>query len=192
MLSPHCPGCGRTVTEGGLCVRCRERVPVLDGRRSPFRFEGVIRSAVISFKYRGLRALAPSLAQLLQVYLSGSLLPVDILVPVPLHKRRLRERGYNQAALLARELGKLSSLPVGEQALLRQRQALPQARTATIAERYRNVSGAFLCSGDGVRGKKVLLIDDVSTSGATLEACAVALKSAGAVSVWGLVLAQEI
>jgi ComF family protein len=165
---------------------------MLEGQRSPFRFEGAAREAIISFKYKGLRALATPLAQLLQAYLKNNPMPGEVLVPVPLHKRRLRERGYNQAALLARELGGLISLPVLEGALARQRQAVPQARTATIADRHRNVAGAFLYLEVGVGGKQVLLIDDVSTSGATLEASAEALKAAGAATVWGLLLAQEV
>ncbi len=192
MLAPHCPKCGRTVTEGGTCLRCQDNTSRLEGQRAPFRFEGLIHEAIISLKYKGLRALAPSLAQLLQAYLKSNPLPGEILVPVPLHKRRLRERGYNQTVLLARELSELILLPIVERALVRQRHAQPQARTATITDRYQNVDGAFLCMETGVRGKQVLLIDDVSTSGATLEACAVALKDAGAATVWGLLLAQEV
>jgi len=104
----------------------------------------------------------------------------------------MRERGYNQSSLLAKELGRLISLPVVDGCLIRQRHAPPQARTATVEERRGNVADAFICCDDRLRDKRVLLIDDVSTSGATLEACAVALKAAGAASVWGLVLAREI
>lgn len=164
----------------------------LDGRRSPFRFEGAVRAAIISFKYRGVRALAPHLAALLDAYLAGNALPAEVLVPVPLHERRLRERGYNQSALLARELGRLAHLPVAGDALVRRHHSGQQARARDLAERYRNVAGAFVGSGAGVVGRKVLLIDDVSTSGATLDACAAALKAAGAEGVWGLVLALEM
>ena len=113
-------------------------------------------------------------------------------MPVPLHPKRLRERGYNQSSLLAKELGKLTSLPVVDDCLIRQRHALPQAKTSTVAERWSNVANAFTCRDRRLRDKPVLLIDDVSTSGATLDACAAALKAAGASSVWGLVLAKEI
>jgi predicted amidophosphoribosyltransferase len=109
-----------------------------------------------------------------------------------LHNKRLRERGYNQSALLAKELGNLVNLPVDEESFVRERYSVPQARTASVEERRNNVVGVFSCRGDGLKDKKVILIDDVSTSGATLNACASVLKGAGAVSVWGLVLAREI
>jgi predicted amidophosphoribosyltransferase len=104
----------------------------------------------------------------------------------------LRERGYNQSSLLARELGKLINLPVIEDCLVRIKQAQPQVRTSNIEERRKNVATAFACRDDRINGKQVILIDDVCTSGATLESCAAALKSKGATSVWGLTLAREI
>ncbi len=136
--------------------------------------------------------MAVSLARLLRDYLVTNPVPGEVLVPVPLHRRRLRERGYNQSSLLARELGKLISLPVEDDYLVRQKHALPQARTSNINERKSNVADAFICHDHRLRGRQVLLIDDVSTSGATLDACAAVLKAAGAASVWGLALAREI
>ena len=134
----------------------------------------------------------PTLARLLQDYLATNPMPGEVLVPVPLHRKRLRERGYNQSSLLAKELGKLTNLPVVDDCLIRQRYAPPQARTSTVAERRSNVANAFTCRDNRLRDKQVLLLDDVSTSGTTLDACAAALKAGGAASVWGLVLAREI
>jgi ComF family protein len=151
-----------------------------------------MRQAIHQLKYKSLRALAGTLAELLSEYLATDPIPGEVLVPVPLHTKRLRERGYNQSTLLARETGKLTSLPVVGDCLIRERHALPQARTSNVEERRANVAGAFTCCDRRLQGKQVLLIDDVSTSGATLDACAVALKAAGAASVWGLVLAREI
>jgi len=136
--------------------------------------------------------LAVTLAKLLQDYLVTNPLPGEVLVPVPLHQKRARERGYNQSSLLAKELGKLTSLPVVDNCLIRQRHAPPQAKTSTVAERWSNVANAFTCCDHRLRDKQVLLIDDVSTSGATLDACAAALKASGTTTVWGLVLAREI
>jgi len=133
-----------------------------------------------------------TLAKLLQDYLATNPMPGEVLTPVPLHRKRLRERGYNQSSLLAKELGKLTGLPVVDDCLIRQRHAPPQARTSTVAERRSNVANAFACRDNRLRDKQVLLIDDVSTSGTTLDACAAALKAGGATSVWGLVLAREI
>jgi len=150
-----------------------------------------MRQAIHQLKYRNLRALAHPLAGLLQDYLVTNPVPGEVLVPVPLHQKRLRERGYNQSSLLAKGLGKLINLPVVDDCLIRLRHAPPQARTLTVDERRGNVANAFSCHDYRLKDKQVLLIDDVSTSGATLDACAAALKVAGATSVWGLVLARE-
>jgi ComF family protein len=116
----------------------------------------------------------------------------DVLVPVPLHKSRIRERGYNQSTLLAKGLAKLCGLPVIHNSLVKHEKSLPQARTTSVEERMKNVSGVFSVRDEQLKGKVVILIDDVSTSGATLDACAGVLKEAGAASVWGLTLAREI
>ena len=156
------------------------------------RLEGVMRQAIHQLKYQNIRALVVPLAKLLQDYLRTNAVLADILVPVPMHQKRLRERGYNQSGLLARELGKLTNLPVVDDCLIRQRHTPPQARTSTVDERRSNIADAFVCRDQRLRDKQVLLIDDVATSGNTLDACAAALKASGATSVWGLVMAREI
>jgi ComF family protein len=156
------------------------------------RFDGVMRQAIHQLKYRNLRALAPTLSQLLRDYLAANPIAAEVLVSVPLHSKRRRERGYNQSSLLARELGKLTGLAVIDDCLIRQRTALPQARSASVEDRRRNVAEAFACRDHQLQERQVLLIDDVTTSGATLDACAAAVKASGAASVWGLALAREI
>ena len=151
-----------------------------------------MRQAIHQLKYQNIRALVVPLAKLLQDYLRTNAVLADILVPVPMHQKRLRERGYNQSGLLARELGKLTNLPVVDDCLIRQRHTPPQARTSTVDERRSNIADAFVCRDQRLRDKQVLLIDDVATSGNTLDACAAALKASGATSVWGLVMAREI
>ncbi len=192
IMPPICPLCGRPQSSGILCPDCVSWQASIDGIRSPFRFEEVMQQAVYQFKYRNLRALAALLAGLLNNYLAANPVPGEVLVPVPLHKKRLRERGYNQSAVLAKKLGKLTGLPVVDNCLVRELHSSPQARSSNVEERRNNVAGAFTCRDDRLKEKEALLIDDVSTSGATLDACAAALKEAGAESVWGLVLAREI
>lgn len=189
---PVCPRCGRPQPDGVLCSGCVNWQAEIDGIRSPFIFGGVMRQAIHELKYRNLRALAAPLAKLLNDYLMTNPVPGEVLVPVPLHRKRLRERGYNQSILLALELGRLTGLSVVDDCLVRQQHTPPQARTATVSERQSNVIGAFTCRDGRLRGKQVLLIDDVATSGATLNACAGALKATGVASVWGLVMAAEI
>lgn len=164
----------------------------IEGIRSLFHFEGEARQAILSFKYKNLKALAAPLAQLMAEYVRAHPSPVDILVPVPLHPRRLRERGYNQSSLLARELGRLASFPLAEGTLLRLKNTPPQVRTKSAEERQSNVTGAFICRDRRLEGRRILLIDDVCTSGATLDSCAATLRAAGAASVWGLTLAREV
>lgn len=189
---PTCPRCGIPQPKQTLCQGCANRKTEIYGIRSPYRFDGVMREAIHQLKYQNLRALAVPLAELLNEYLTRNPLPAEVLIPVPLHQRRLRERGYNQSSLLARELGKLASLPVLEGCLIRRLYASPQARTGNVEERRNNVTNAFICRDRRVEDRQILLIDDVSTSGATLDACASALRDGGATSVWGLTLAREI
>lgn len=192
IMPPLCPRCGNPQVDGLICSSCAGCHADIDGIRSPFRFEGVIRQAIHQLKYKHLRSLATPLGELLSEYLVANPVPGDALVPVPLHRKRLKERGYNQSDLIARELSKITKLPVMNDCLVRQRQTPPQARTATVDERRSNVVGAFACRDERMKGKSVILIDDVCTSGATLNACAATLKTHGAGAVWGLTLAREI
>jgi len=192
LLPPLCPNCGRSQASGIVCPDCRQRQTEIDGIRALFRFDEVIRKAIHQLKYRNLKAISPCLAELLADYLRANSLPGEALVCVPLHPRRLRERGYNQSSLLAKELGRRIDLPVIEDCLIRVKQAQPQVRAVDVEERRRNVADAFVCRDEKVGGKQIILIDDVCTSGATLESCAAALKNKHATSVWGLTLAREI
>jgi competence protein ComFC len=151
-----------------------------------------MRKAIHELKYRNLKAISSCLAELLADYLRANPVPGEVLVGVPLYPRRLRERGYNQSSLLARELSRRIGWPVVEDCLVRVKQAQPQVRAVDVEERRRNVAGAFACRDEKLGGKQIVLVDDVCTSGATLESCAAALKNKGATSVWGLTLAREI
>jgi competence protein ComFC len=191
---PVCAKCGRPLPDSsayGECSNCRGWQPGIDGIRAPFLFDSLIRDVIHEFKYRNLRTLGTELAVLLHNYLMVNPIHGDVLVPVPLHRKRLRERGYNQSSLLARELGKLTNLPVVENSLIRRKYTSPQARTSNINERRGNVADAFACRDNRLQYKHVILIDDVSTSGTTFNTCAVVLKSAGAAEVWGLAIALE-
>jgi ComF family protein len=189
---PVCRLCGRPLLPDARCPGCIGEQSPIDGIRAPFLFDGLVRHAIHELKYRNLRAIVPALAVFLFEYLRNNPLPGGVLVPVPIHRKRLRERGYNQSSLLAHELHRLSGLPLVENCLVRTGYIAPQAKTASAAERLKNISGAFACSNTCLQGKGIILIDDVSTSGATMNACAVALKTAGASAVWGLALALEL
>lgn len=184
-----CSICGGQAGSDGLCSRCRTEPLHIERIRSVLYFEGVLREAVHHLKYRGCVELAQPLGQLMAEYLKEHPMLCDVVVPVPLHVTRLRERGYNQAALLAYAMARHNGLVVDERALVRERATASQV-TLNAEERKLNVKDAFRCPDAGVVGKKVLLVDDVCTTGATLEACATALYEAGAQSVQALTLAR--
>jgi ComF family protein len=187
-----CIRCGKPISGYDVCPSCRSSQASINGIRSLFRFDGVIRKAIHAFKYSHVKALADPFAELLYSYLLAHPLEGNVLVPVPLHPDRLRARGYNQSALLARRLGIYSNLPVIENCLIRVKNSIPQVQTTKSEERVQNVAGAFICRDRRLQGKYVILIDDVCTTGSTLDACAVALKKSGISSIWGITLAREI
>lgn len=190
-----CQLCGQPTDSPGLCPACRHRPLAIDGIRSAFLFEGGVRQAIHELKYRHHHSLAATLAGLMADYWRSNPLPADILVAVPLHPARLRERGYNQAELLAYALGGMIGLPMMATGLKRVRHTQPQM-SLDAADRRGNVQAAFSYQpperGDGnpATGRRVLVVDDVCTTGSTLEACSLALKAGGASSVWGFTLAR--
>lgn len=173
----------------------------VDGIRSVVLFEREARQAVHLLKYRNRPTLAEPLARLMADYWQMHPIPVDLVTAVPLHPARQRERGYNQADLLAQAFGRMIGVPVGSAVLRRARHTRPQVSLNAV-QRRENVQSAFTIiaptqfstrqGGDSlvVSGRRVLVIDDVCTTGSTLEACSLALKAAGASSVWGFTLAR--
>lgn len=185
-----CDLCGRPVSNPGLCSSCLRCPAPVDGIRSVAFFEDPLRKAIHAFKYEGLTALSAPLGELL-VEGWRRFRPVgDVIVPVPLHSRRARQRGYNQSALLARALSRHTGLPVLEKVLMRVRETLPQVEL-DAQHRWDNVEGAFECRDAGeIKGRAVLLIDDVCTTGATIEACADALRPYEPAAIWALTLCR--
>ena len=177
LTPPYCPVCAQP-NAPETCQSCLEIPPSFNGIRAPYRMEGNIKEAIHHLKYRGLKAAAPELAELLVRYLAEHPVPGDLLIPVPLHRRRLRSRGYNQSVLLARELSKKLGLEMDQKLLARTRNTPPQVN-ASRDDRRDNVQDSFRCIGSLDR-RAVILVDDVPTTGSTLSACAAALKAAGA------------
>jgi len=186
-------GCGLPLPAAlVVCGRCRRgRQPFTSGL-SLGPYEGPLRTVIHELKYRGKRRVAKRLAEaLLAEPGTDALLGTsDLLVPVPLHPRRRRERGFNQAELLAEELGRRVGRPCAPAALVRRKDTAPQAGLSAAARR-RNVAGAFAVRGQGqVAGRVIALVDDVLTTGATAQACARALLAAGAAEVRLLAVAR--
>lgn len=188
LTPPLCYHCGEPL-QRGLCPRRHRHLPALDGLRSAAWHTGPLRPAVHRLKYQGQRVLARPLAELLLATWQQIQPPADLLMAVPLHPRRERERGYNQAALLAQELGQSLELPVDARSLRRVRHTPPQVGLRA-EERLTNVEGAFAYHGPPLQGQAVCLIDDLCTTGATLQACAAPLRAAGAGSIWAFTVAR--
>jgi ComF family protein len=175
-----------------VCAECQDVASSIDGIRAYAFHREQLREAIHQFKYEGLTALAPPLGALMTEgweSLAPEGVQIEVIVPVPLHPTRLRKRGYNQAALLAQELGRALERPVIEDVLARTKATVPQVGLSS-RDRQANVEGAFTCADNRLAGNLVLLIDDVYTTGSTLEAAALALREGGAASVWAYTLAR--
>lgn len=186
---PFCPRCGQPPRfEGEPCFQCRVFPLHVAQIRAVAYHEGPLREAVHAFKYARRIDLAGPLAALLQQHLMRSALRVDTITAVPLHPTRQLERGYNQSELLAHELARKTGLPYVK-GIERMRATSDQVGLDAAARRA-NVQGAFSADRNAFRGSSVLLVDDVCTTGATLDACAVALDAAGAQFTYGLAVAR--
>ena len=192
--SPICDVCGITLSTYGSCKTCQYHRPDLGGMRAVSLYEEPLRACIHALKYDGNVRLSLPLGLLLAQAFHHYALQADMLIPVPLHSERQKHRGFNHAVLLAEVCAAKIDVPINENILIRHRPTIAQVELHP-RERYQNVAGAFVCSASAknvLNGRKILLIDDVSTTGATLGACATPLFEAGAKEVWGLVLARPL
>jgi competence protein ComFC len=193
-----CPACGRFLEGSGgdhLCAACLEAPPDYTVHRSCGAYAGTLKEAILLFKYRKFAPLSGPLARFAEDAL-GAEAPLwegaDFLVPVPLHPARRRERGFNQSHLLARDLAGPRRLKVLRVSLVKARNAPAQAGLRA-ADRERNVVGAYAVRRpERIRGRVIVLVDDVTTTGATLRECARVLLEAGAKEVRAITLAQAL
>ena len=187
---PVCPRCGEPTDHDTLCSDCRTTDHAFIQSRSLLRYEGAGKKLVTNLKFR----FHPSLARLLAEMLYSRVLSqlswnYDLVVPVPLHWRGLKERGYNQSGLLARAVGNLTNRPVVD--VLRKRHTAAAQHHLGRAGRWAALAHCYHCSSpQSVRGKSILLVDDVYTTGATAHFCTEALLSAGATSVHVVTIAR--
>jgi ComF family protein len=196
---PVCPGCGRPFESPEAlnhapeheCGACRLNPPVFDQALSVGYFEGPLREAIHQFKYRPCRSLGRPLGEWMSEKVRV-MADIDMVMPVPLHVKRLRQRGFNQALLLAHRMSATHRIPLSYDNLYRSRQTRPQVEL-TGEERVRNVAGAFALRRPAeVVSRKIVLIDDVFTTGATMNECAAVLKAAGAEQVIACTLARAV
>ena len=183
-----CPVCAKPSIDGFAHPRCRTSFG-LGGMYAACHYKGPIKDAIHLLKYRFVSDIVDSLTDVYIKYYPKNLYKLDYLVPVPLHKKREKERGFNQSLLLAKSLSKKLNLPVLD-ILIRTRYTKPQV-DLTGKDRRSNLQNVFLSLADAkVREKSIGLVDDVATTRTTLMECAKELKKQGAESVFGLVLAH--
>lgn len=205
LFPPKCPYCQQILEDprATVCLDCQPRLPWLEGKAgerridfadgcfSPLAYRDAVPGAVHRYKFSRVRALGKPLAALMAQCLSDRLPEgADLITWAPLSKKRLRERGFDQAELLAREVGRLLSIPAAP-VLEKTRNTGPQSELEEESARRANARGAYaLLPGTDLSGKRVVLVDDVVTSGSTLGECAALLRQGGAEEVWCLTLAR--
>jgi ComF family protein len=196
ITSPLCPVCGTPfisrVEEDHLCGNCLKKRPHYDALIAPFLYEGCIMDAIHQIKYNGRTYITASVGELAASFAKERFKDTNgfLMMPVPLHPKRLKERGFNQSLILARAIAANLGTDIDFLSLRRMRYTQPQTGLKKV-ERKRNVRGAFGLEGrPDLKGKTVILVDDVATTGSTLNECAKVLKKGGCEKVFCLVLAR--
>lgn len=197
VTTPYCKRCGLPFenafqNKNLLCAKCaNDKKPVLQMSRSALKYDDLLKKNILAFKFRDQTQYAAVFAKFMKVagkdiFESGA----DILIPVPLHYKRLVKRRYNQSALLAEALSRLTGLPADTVSLVKIKHTKPQVFYSGRA-RVKNVKGVFAVRDKmQIKGKRIVLIDDVMTTGSTLKECAKVLREAGAQSVCSLTVAR--
>ena len=203
---PRCPFCRRLLRKKETpvcpdCMRSLQRVPESAQRRdlknielavAPLYYEGEVRASLLRYKFRGVTAYARAYAGFLQKCIDENEISCDSITWVPLSKRRLRTRGYDQAELLARELAALTGLPC-ERLLVKTVNNRAQSQTGNAEARKANAAGVYACPcPEKAAGKRILLVDDIITTGATVTECARVLKEAGCGAVFAAAAATRV
>lgn len=186
-----CVSCGAPIrTESCYCLECQNHNKDFDFVRSSLKYEGVAKRLLIQFKFYGKRWLAKYLGEMLTETYLENVIDAQVIVPVPISYEREKSRGYNQSMLLAKVLSRKLGLPIVSDVLIKIKDNRQQS-ALSVSERRENVVGTYgIFNRDRVKGKKVLVVDDILTTGSTISEVARQLKIAGATNVYGLVVAS--
>ena len=194
-MLPHsgsgCEKCGRPFVSGvsTTCADCIQSEPHFENARSFGPYNGTLKKAINLFKYHGIKRLAGPLSDVMH---RVSIPSVNTVIPVPLYKKRLREREFNQSALLAKHTAKRLGIPLALDCLVKTRDTTPQVGMNS-KDRFKNIKKAFIINDSSViRNRNALLVDDVFTTGATVRECSRMLKKAGADNVYVITLAHGV
>ena len=189
--SPFCEKCGIPTQNGDLCEKCKSNPPAYRVMRSWAVFDSPVQNGLHTMKYRQNIGLGESIAAQMSEFVRALEWPVEIIMPVPLGKKRLKERGYNQVGLVARPLAYRLGLNYEPGAIWKARETRSQVGL-TVAQRLKNVHDAYQADPRIVTGKSILIMDDVATTGSTISACTEALLSAGAGNIYVLTIARAL
>lgn len=187
---PACRKCGKPLASDVsiTCGDCLKDEPAFESVRSFGLYDGTLRKAITLYKYHGIRRLSKPLSCMM---LNIKIPPADAIIPVPLYGRRLREREFNQSALFAMHLSPRTGIPVVLNSLVRTRDTIPQVGLSA-KERRKNIKNAFkVIKNEWIKGKDIVLTDDVFTTGATLRECSKVLKISGAKNIYAVTLAHS-
>lgn len=192
----YCLCCGRffeALEKPHLCQDCLQKRPPFSHHRSSGKYKGKLKDIIILYKYRHFQVLGKDLARLVDRALGREeeiWWNVNAIVPVPLHPKRKRERGFNQAQIIAKELARIKGIELWDQLLVKIKNVPPQT-SLRVEDRVESVSGAFgIVKGEKIKERVVLLVDDVYTTGSTIRECSSVLKQAGVKEVKALTVAQ--
>lgn len=179
---PYCMKCGKKLEreEEEYCKDCLLHPHSFKEGRSLFVYDGPVKRSLYRFKYAGRKEYAKTYARLAEVYLGGYIKEIqpDALLPVPLHRKRYRMRGYNQSEVFAKELGHRMGIPVASKIVSRVKNTLPQ-KELDLSERQNNLKKAFKINENDVKLDTIIIIDDIYTTGSTIDALSTVLKEAG-------------
>ena len=189
IIKPVCQICGRPIGKDGVCSLCLVNPPAYKSMRSWAIYEGPLRNALLKLKYLRNITIGDELAQQVMPVLESYHWLIDCVVPIPLGKKRKEERGYNQVGMIAFSLAALAKWEYMPGALIRTRETVSQVGLSS-PERKENVRDAFGCQSCVVIGKTLLLVDDITTTGATMQEGAKALLAGGAKEVYGFTIAR--
>jgi len=188
---PFCERCGIPTTSADICHECKTVPPPYQMMRSWAVFDSPVQNALHTLKYRGNVSMGDVLAVQMKKFVISLDWHVDVIAPVPLGKKRLKERGYNQAGMVARALAYEIGLEYAPQALWKSRETRSQVGLS-LSQRWENVREAYQADPESVKRKSILLIDDVATTGSTIQACSNALLSGGAREVYAVTIARAL
>jgi competence protein ComFC len=186
---PICIKCGKSISFEGICDECKDNPPPYDALRSWAEFNGPLRTALHHLKYRSDIGISDTLSGPLIKIAEESHWNFDIVIPIPIGKQHRKERGYNQAALIAYPIALAFNVPYSDKLIYRIKETKSQVNL-TSSERFKNLHNAFQGKNAKLKDKRVLLVDDVTTTGATLNSCAKALADSGCENIYCLTVAK--